>query len=135
MGRDRYVRAMRFGVIFANTGPAVEPAGAVALARAAEDAGFDSLWTVEHVVVPAGYESAYPYAISGRMPGSEQSPIPDPLIWLAYVAAATTTIKLATGILILPQRSPVVLAKETATLDLLSGGRVILGIGIGWLAE
>jgi len=126
---------MKFGVIFANTGPAVQPEGAIALARAAEDAGFDSLWTVEHVVVPAGYESAYPYSTNGRMPGTEQAPIPDPLIWLTYVAAATTTIKLATGILILPQRNPVILAKETATLDVLSGGRVILGIGIGWLAE
>ena len=62
-------------------------------------------------------------------------PIPDPLIWLAYVAAATERIRLATGILILPQRNPVVLAKELATLDHLSGGRIILGIGIGWLAE
>src|ERR1041385_1505021 len=69
------------------------------------------------------------------MPGTEESPIPDPLIWLTYVAAVTTSIKLGTGILILPQRNPVVLAKETATLDVLSGGRVILGIGIGWLAE
>ena len=69
------------------------------------------------------------------MPGREDSPIPDPLIWLAYVAAATDRIRLATGILILPQRNPVVLAKELATLDHLSGGRIILGIGIGWLAE
>jgi probable F420-dependent oxidoreductase len=69
------------------------------------------------------------------MPGGEDSPIPDPLIWLAYVAATTSTIKLATGILILPQRNPVIAAKEIATLDHLSGGRVILGVGAGWLEE
>src|SRR4051794_41436081 len=103
---------MEFGIMFANTGARTEPEDAVAMARAAEEAGFESLWTVEHVVVPAGYESQYPYSKSGRMPGSEDSPIPDPLIWLAYVAAATTRINLATGVLILPQRNPVVLAKE-----------------------
>jgi len=69
------------------------------------------------------------------MPGPENSPIPDPLLWLAYVAAATTKIRLATGILILPQRHPIYVAKEVATLDVLSKGRVILGAGVGWLRE
>jgi probable F420-dependent oxidoreductase len=69
------------------------------------------------------------------MPGGEDSPIPDPLIWLAHVGAVTSTIRLATGILILPQRNPVILAKETATLDRMSGGRLDLGIGVGWLEE
>ena len=126
---------MKFGIVFANTGPFVEPDGAIGLARAAEAAGFESLWTVEHTVVPAGYESTYPYDRSGRMPGSDDAPIPDPLVWLAYLASATTTINLATGILIQPQRNPVVLAKEVATLDHLSGGRVQLGVGVGWLEE
>jgi probable F420-dependent oxidoreductase len=126
---------MKFGIAFANTGPFTDPERAVELARAAEAAGFESLWTVEHVVVPTGYESTYPYSPTGKMPGTEDSPIPDPLIWLAYVAAATSTIKLATGILILPQRNPVVLAKELATLDQLSRGRMLLGIGVGWLEE
>jgi probable F420-dependent oxidoreductase len=126
---------MHFGIAFANTGPFAHPDGAVGFARAAEDAGFESIWTVEHVVVPSGYRSAYPYDPSGRMPGPEEAEIPDPLIWLSYLAAATDRIKLATGILILPQRNPVVLAKELATLDVLSGGRLLLGIGVGWLAE
>jgi probable F420-dependent oxidoreductase len=126
---------VKFGIAFANIGPFVEPERAVAFARAAEAAGFESLWTVEHVVVPSGYGSSYPYDPSGKMPGPEESPIPDPLIWLAYLAAATNTIRLATGILIVPQRNPVVLAKELATLDQLSGGRLELGIGVGWLEE
>ena len=126
---------MKFGVMFANVGPMAFSEGAIGIAQAAEEAGVESLWTVEHTVVPAGYQSAYPYSDTGRMPGPDDSPIPDPLIWLAYVAAATSTIRLATGILILPQRSTITLAKEVATLDQLSGGRVELGIGVGWLEE
>ena len=126
---------MKFGIAFANVGPFIHPEHAVFLARACEQRGIESLWTVEHVVVPAGYQAQYPYSPSGRMPGHEDSPIPDPLIWLAYVAGATETIRLATGILILPQRHPAYVAKELATLDLLSGGRALLGIGIGWLKE
>lgn len=126
---------MKFGIVFANTGYGATPEGAAALGPIAEEAGFESLWTVEHVIVPAGYESQYPYSPTGKMPGNEDNPIPDPLIWLTWVAANTRTIKLATGILILPQRNPIVLSKEVATLDVLSGGRAILGVGIGWLKE
>jgi probable F420-dependent oxidoreductase len=124
---------MRVGLTFVNW---AAPESASAYAARAETLGFESLWTVEHVVVPSGYRSTYPYSRSGRMAGgAEEFPSPDPLIWLAFAAAATTLIALATGILILPQRNPVVLAKEVATLDRLSGGRVILGIGVGWLRE
>jgi probable F420-dependent oxidoreductase len=126
---------MRFGIAFANTGPFATPGGAAAMGEAAETAGFDSVWTVEHVVVPNQYASTYPYSPTGKMPGAQVFDIPDPLIWLAFVAARTTTVSLATGILILPQRNPLVTAKEVATLDKLSGGRVILGVGIGWLEE
>lgn len=125
---------MKFGIAFANAGPHADPTLAVTTAKAAEAAGFESLWTVEHVLVPQGYESEYPYDPSGRMPGGDVD-IPDPLIWLAYVAAATSTINLGTGILIVPQRNPAILAKEVATLDVLSGGRMLLGVGVGWLEE
>jgi len=127
---------MKFGMAFANTGAAVNPEGAAELAGAAEASGFDSLWTVEHVVVPAGYRSPYPYSRSGKMAGGiEDFDLPDPLIWLAYIAAVTDRLLLGTGILILPQRNPLILAKEAATLDVLSGGRLLLGVGAGWLAE
>lgn len=126
---------MKFGVMFANAGPATAPDQALAVARAAEDHGFESLWTVEHVVVPAGFQTQYPYSKDGKLPGGEDVPIADPLIWLAFVAAHTERIKLGTGILILPQRNPLVLAKEVATLDVLSRGRVLLGVGVGWLKE
>ncbi len=126
---------MKFGVAFANIGAFVDPVEAVRLAQAAEAAGFESIWTVDHVVVPGNYQSRYPYDPSGRLPSGEGTVFPDPLIWLAFVAARTSTLRLGTGILIVPQRNPLVLAKELATLDSLSGGRMILGAGIGWLEE
>ena len=127
---------MKFGLRYCNTGRFVDPGPAVELAQAGEAAGFESLWTVEHTVVPEGYRSTYPYATSGRLAdGQDDIALPDPLIWMAYVASATQRIKLATGIIILPQHNPVVLAKQVATLDLMSGGRVLLGIGVGWLRE
>ncbi len=127
---------MKFGLMFTNTGMGSTPAGARQLAVAAEGAGFESLWTVEHVVVPSGYESKYPYDKSGKMAGgAEEFDLPDPVIWLSYIAAVTERIKLGTGILILPQRNPLVVAKEVATLDVFSGGRLLLGVGVGWLQE
>jgi probable F420-dependent oxidoreductase len=126
---------MKFGLLFANVGPFGQPEGLIHLAQTAESVGFESIWTVEHVVVPKDYQSKYPYSRDGRLPGSESAPIPDPFVWLAYAAAVTQKIKLATGILILPQRHPFYVAKEAATLDVLSRGRFILGVGIGWLEE
>jgi probable F420-dependent oxidoreductase len=126
---------MKFGIAYANTVTYASPAGAIAMGQAAEAAGFESLWTVEHVIVPDEYTSAYPYAEDGKMPGGGHFDLPDPLVWLTWVAAHTSTVRLATGILILPQRNPLVTAKEVATLDALSGGRVTLGVGIGWLEE
>jgi probable F420-dependent oxidoreductase len=126
---------MKFGLAFSNIEPFAGPVQAARLAQAAEPAGFESLWTVDHVVVPAGYRSTYPYDASGRIPSGEGTLFPDPLIWLAYVSHATSTLRLGTAILILPQRNPVLLAKELATLDFLSGGRMILGVGVGWLRE
>ena len=127
---------MKFGLRYCNTGRYVDPAKALELVQAGEEAGFESAWTVEHTVVPAGYESAYPYSADGKMAGgSLDLPLPDPLIWMAYCAGATSKINFGTAILILPQHSPVVCAKQIATLDYMSGGRMLLGVGVGWLQE
>ncbi|HZJ27879.1 MAG TPA: LLM class F420-dependent oxidoreductase [Acidimicrobiia bacterium] len=125
---------MLSGIMFANAAFG-RPSDAAGLGRIAEQHGIESLWTIEHTVVPADYQSRYPYSADGRMPGGENGPMPDPLIWLAFVAASTERLRLATGIVILPQRNPVILAKEAATLDVLSNGRFTLGVGVGWLAE
>jgi probable F420-dependent oxidoreductase len=126
---------MKVGLMFANVVFYGQRDGAMKMAQAVDDSGIESLWTVEHVVVPQGYASAYPYSGSGKMPGDETSPITDPLAWIAFMAGLTKNVRLATGILILPQRNPVVLAKECATIDVLSEGRLTLGVGIGWLEE
>src|SRR4029077_8028849 len=99
---------MKFGIAFANVVTFTQRDGLVALARGAEAAGFESVWTVEHVIYPEGYESTYPYDPSGKMAMGTDPPLPDPLLWLAFVAAASTNLRLGTGILILPQRNPVV---------------------------
>jgi probable F420-dependent oxidoreductase len=116
---------MKFGLFACNMGPCADPKVAARVARAAEAAGFESLWAGEHVVLPD--------------PQAPPSPLPplsvmlDPTVALGFLAAHTTTIRLGTGIIILPQRNPLVLAKELASLDVLSGGRLIFGIGIGYL--
>ena len=126
---------MNYGVFFVNVGPFAEPEPFGHLVTCAERNGFESVWTIEHVVMPVGYEATYPYDPSGKIPVPNDTPMPDPLLPLAYAAALTETIKLATGIVILPQRHPLYIAKEAATLDRLSKGRLLLGIGIGWLKE
>lgn len=126
---------MRYGLSFANIGPLATAEGAAAIAEACDAHGIESLWPVEHPAVPASYESEYPYHRSGKMPMPAEAPMPDPLVWLTWVAAHSREVRLGTGVLILPLRNPVILAKEVATLDSLSGGRVELGVGVGWLEE
>jgi probable F420-dependent oxidoreductase len=126
---------VKLGLFSANISEHSSGPEAVATAQLAEGLGLESLWTGEHIVIPAHFDTPYPYDSSGKMPGAGGVDMPDPLVWLAYVAAATRTIKLATGVTVLPLRDPMVAAKQIATLDVLSGGRFILGIGVGWLAE
>jgi probable F420-dependent oxidoreductase len=116
---------MLLGLVHINMRQMSQPDVLVKAAQAAEAAGFDSVWAGEHVVLP---DPQVPPS-----PMSPQEPALDPLFALAWAAAHTTTIRLATGIVILPQRNPLVLAKQVATLDVLSGGRVMLGIGAGYL--
>src|SRR5262249_15010307 len=102
--------------------------------RRMEGLGFDSLWVSDHVVIPRGYESRYPYNASGEL-GWTELPLLEPVATLLVVAGATEGVKLGTTGLVGPMRNPVLLAKELATLDVLSGGRLILGAGVGWLKE
>ena len=125
---------MKFALHFGNnTFP--DFASAARLARLAEAAGFDSVLAVDHVVFPDNYTSTYPYSATGRLPVGRSGAFPDPLIWIAYAAAVTTRLRFLTGVIILPLRTPLVLAKQVATLDYMSNGRVELGIGVGWLKE
>lgn len=125
---------MEFGVHFANM-VFPEPDRAVDFCQVAERVGFSFAVTIEHVVLPTAYNSVYPYAPTGKLPGDHLSLLPDPLIWMTHVAARTERLRFTTGVLILPQRNPLVLAKQVATMDYLSGGRIELGIGVGWLEE
>ena len=125
---------MKVGLAFGSS-VAIDGESTMELCRRAEAAGFESIWGGEHVILPDAIHSKYPYTPDGKIPAEPDTPIPDPLIWLAYAAAAAPTLRLGTCILIVPQRNPLILAKELATLDQLSGGRVELGLGVGWLTE
>jgi probable F420-dependent oxidoreductase len=116
---------MKLGLFSINTDACSFPDGVAAVARAAEDSGYESLWAGEHIVLPDPQRPPSPMAPGDRML--------DSLTTLTFAAAHTTAIRLATGIIILPQRNPVVLAKQVASLDVLSNGRVILGVGAGYL--
>ena len=127
---------MKFGIMAPyQQGPLEDGEYAAAFAQLAEEFGFESIWAVDHAVMCPDYESRYPYDPSGRSPFHENVVQPDPLAWLGWVAAHTRKIRLGTGILILPLRNPVVLAKTVASLDALSKGRLMLGIGVGWVRE
>jgi probable F420-dependent oxidoreductase len=126
---------MKFGIRYSNTGPYSHPDNAIELVQAAERAGFESAWTVEHVLIPPSYESVYPYSADGKMPAAADTILPDPLVWMAFCASQTSTLVFGSAVIVLPQYNPVLLAKQAVTLDHLSGGRLILGVGVGWLRE
>ncbi len=129
---------MRFGIALPNYGPLATPETLVELARRAEDLGVDSIWVSDHLVAPVGVQSIYPY---DRRPDAKPGDMGvierfyEPLTTLAYLAGHTRRVRLGVSAYVLPYRNPVLTAKIVATLDSLSGGRVILGIGTGWLRE
>ncbi len=125
---------MKIGLIPVNVGiKSVDQM--VGLAQYAESIGVESVWTFEHAMVPLDYSSKYPYSANGKMGAKPDTNFIDPLIALTAVAANTTTIRLGTGINIVAQANPLLLAKQAASLDLISNGRFMLGAGIGWLQE
>src|SRR5262245_35185039 len=127
---------MKIGYFAVGIGLTADPEILATTAQTAENCGFHSLWAPEHVVLIDQYVSKYPYSTDGRLPmPTTKVDILDPYVALTYAAALTKTIRLGTGISLIPERSPVVTAKEIASLDKLSRGRFDLGVGIGWLAE
>lgn len=126
---------MRIGVKLPHTGTEIPWPSVPAMARELEQAGFDSLWVSDHVVLPARIDSPYPFAADGRATWSPATPYLEALTTLAAAAAVTERVRLGTAALVLPQRNPVLLAKQVATVDAISGGRVAFGIGVGWLRE
>jgi probable F420-dependent oxidoreductase len=126
---------MRLGLHAIGIGAGAKPDVIRELAIAAEGSGFATLWSGEHVVMVDEPASRYPYSDDGRIAVPAAADWIDPMIGLSFAAAATLTIELATGVLLLPEHNPVSLAKQAATLDFLSGGRFTMGIGIGWSRE
>ncbi|MBV9321358.1 MAG: LLM class F420-dependent oxidoreductase [Mycobacterium sp.] len=127
---------MKIGVVAPVTaGVTGEPEWMASFARHLEACGFESIVAVEHTVLVTKYDSVYPYDSSGRVGLSADCPVPDPLDLLAFLAGHTERLRLATGVLVLPNHHPVVLAKRAATVDALSGGRLRLCVGVGWLKE
>jgi probable F420-dependent oxidoreductase len=126
---------MRLGLHALGIGSGARPEVIRAVAVAAEAVGFATLWSGEHVVLVDRPGSRYPYSADGRIGVRAGEDWLDPLLGLTFAAAVTSRIAVATGVLLLPEHNPVLAAKQAATLDVLSGGRFTLGIGIGWSAE
>src|SRR5688572_12400893 len=116
---------MKIGLFAINYGTCGDPSSAVRVARAAEAAGFESVWTGEHVVLPDPMLASFPLA--------PEVPMLDTVVALTWIAAHTSRLRIARGIIVLPQRNPLLLAKELASVDVASGGRLIVGVGAGWL--
>ena len=116
---------MKLGLFAVNYGTCGDPAASVRVAQAAEAAGFESVWTGEHIVLPDPALPSFPLA--------PETPMLDTIVTLTWIAAHTKRLRIASGIIVLPLRNPVLLAKELASVDVVSGGRLIFGVGVGWL--
>jgi len=125
----------QFGLDVGIYGPLAEPETITTLARFAEDAGFQSIWLADHVVFPAKFTSKYPFSATGDFPAPTTDPLLEPIAAMGVLAGATKRIRIGTAVLIIPYRNPVLLARMLITIDQFSGGRVILGAGVGWLKE
>ena len=126
---------MKVGLAAIGIGRGARPATLCETARAAEAAGFATLWMGEHVVLFDHHDSRYPYAEDGTFSLPATVDWLDPFVALSFAASVTRSIRLATGICLVPEHNPLILAKQAASLDRLSGGRFALGIGVGWMAE
>ena len=129
---------MRFGVAIGNLGAFGDPAGVdacIEVAQAADQLGYDSVWTNDHIVVPTNIESRYPYNETGIFPASPTVRCYEPLVMMSALAAATEQAQIGCSVLVIPYRHPAVTAKILAAADRISGGRIVLGAGVGWMRE
>jgi probable F420-dependent oxidoreductase len=126
---------MEFGAHIFGVGALADPATLADVARLAEQLGYHSVFLADHVVVPRALASKYPYTRDGGFPYDPDREWLDPLVALGYLAGQTRTIRLGTSVIVVPMRHPIITAKQIATADYLSGGRVIFGAGVGWMAE
>ncbi len=126
---------MRLGAFLPPWGPTATPDDFDRVAEAVESMGYESLWTGDHVVFPVEVASRYPYNATGRFPFDRERPLYEPLTLLSYLAARTSQVRLGTSVLVLPMRNPVLAAKALAGIDSLARGRLLVGVGIGWMRQ
>lgn len=126
---------MKFALVGVGSGSTIRPEPLIQVAQKAETLGYESVWIPEHLAVPVTMQTPYPYSAAGAFPGGPGAGLHDPFVALAFVAACTERLKLGTGVFVLPLRNPFVVAKAVASVDVLSKGRFLFGIGIGWLGE
>lgn len=126
---------MHFGFALPGRGPLATPEALTKLALKADALRYSSLFVTDHVVIPTAYSSPYPYSTSGRFAGDWTNGYLEPLALMGVLAGLTSRIRLGTSVLVIPYRNPVVTAKMLATMDVMSGGRLILGAGVGWMRE
>ena len=126
---------MKYGFTLPGRGPLATPERLGILARKGEEFGFDALLTGDHILVPRTIKSPYPYTETGEFPGSGSGESMEQLTLLSFLAGQTSKVRLVTSVIIVPHRNPLVAAKALATLDVLSGGRLVVGVGVGWMRE
>ena len=126
---------VQFGANIFGVGALADPAALAEVARLAEDLGYHSVFVADHVIMPRATASKYPYSRDGGFPYDPDQNWLDPMVALGFLAGRTNTIRIGTSVTVLPMRHPIVTAKQVATADHLSGGRVIFGVGVGWMAE
>ncbi len=126
---------MTFGCRIPNRGPLATPENLRTVATRAEELGFDHAWVSDHIIIPTEVASSYPYSSTGASPFDADLPYCEPLAAIGYLAGCTQRIKLGTHVLVVPYREPILTAKIVSTLDYMSEGRVILGVGVGWMEE
>jgi probable F420-dependent oxidoreductase len=126
---------VHIGIKLPSWGPLASFDALTETAQLAERRGYDSVWVSDHVVMPVEPKSPYPFSSDGRPPFDPRTPFLDPFVALAWIGALTTRVQLGTGVLILPLRHPIAVGKQAASVDALAAGRLVLGIGTGWMRE